>query len=56
MDVEEVVGGLIDPSHDIGAERDIVHEMSVHDVEVEPIRASLYSAGDFRAEARKIRR
>lgn len=45
--VEEDVVDLIDGFDDGGAERDVVDEVSVHDVEVHPVCAGVDGADDF---------
>ena len=66
----EVTLGMLDHEVDVGrnidlladrrakrrAERNIVHEMAVHHVEVNPVRAGGLSAANFRAEVGKISR
>ena len=39
MGVEEDVVGLVDGLHEGGTEGDVVHEVAVHHIEVDPIRA-----------------
>jgi len=42
--------------HHVGAEREVRHEMRVHDVEVQRVRAGPRHAGDFRAERADVLR
>lgn len=50
MDIEEDVVGFVDGLDDGGAEGDVVHEMAVHDIEVEPIGTGEDGARDFLAD------
>ena len=50
VDIEEGVVGGIDGLDDGRAERDVVHEMPVHHIEMHPIGPGLHRAGDFIAD------
>ena len=53
--IEENVVRLVDCLHHRRAERNIVHEMAVHHIEVQPIRPGVDGAGGFLAHFREIR-
>src|SRR5204863_7981594 len=56
MDVERKLGVFADRRDDRGPERNVVHKMAIHDVEVQPVRARFFRAMDLGFEMRKIRR
>src|SRR4051794_14318614 len=56
MDVERKLGLLADTTYHDWAERDVVDEVAVHDVAVDPIRAGLGDATDLFVQTGKIGR
>ena len=54
VDIEGAGGALARGGDEGGAEGDVIDEMAVHDVHVQPIGAGLLRAGDFFAEAAEI--
>lgn len=51
VDVEEDIVGFVDGLDDGGAKRDVIDEMPVHDVEVEPVGARVDGAAGFLIDA-----
>ena len=56
MDIEENVIRLVHRLDDRRAEGNVFHEVTVHHVEMHPVRAGMDRAADFIADAGKIRR
>lgn len=54
VDVEEDVVGFVDGGDELGAEADIVDEVAVHDIEVEPVDACADGAGAFFCETAPV--
>ncbi len=54
VDIEREVRVARSGLHDGGAEGDVVHEVPVHDVAMDPIAPGLGDAGDFLAEAAEV--
>jgi hypothetical protein len=55
MDVERKLRLFSDGGDHGGTERNVIDEVAVHDIEMEPICAGLFSAMDLVFEAREIR-
>ena len=47
-------GGFGDGIHEGGAERNVVHEMAVHDIEMVPVGSGGFGAADFFVEASEV--
>src|ERR1051325_3255627 len=54
MNIERELGVFVHKIDNRRAERNIVHEMAVHNVAMDPVGAGLFDALEFRGEARKI--
>jgi hypothetical protein len=54
MNIERELRLFADRSHHGRTERDVVHEVAVHDVEVKPVSPRFYGAADFIGETREI--
>ena len=54
VDIEEDVVGFVDGGDELGAEADIVDEVAVHDIEVEPVDACADGAGAFVGETAPV--
>ena len=52
--IEENIVRLVNCLHHRWAEGNIVHEMPVHDIKVQPIRSGVDGAGGFLAHIREI--
>lgn len=55
VDIKEDVIGLMDGLNYGGTERNVVHEVAVHHIEMHPIGAGMDGAGGFLTDAREIR-
>ena len=55
MDVERKLGVLSHGRDHGGTEGNIVHEMAIHDVEMQPIGAGIFGAMDLGFETREVR-
>ena len=56
VNVDHALGGGADGLHDEWADRDVRHESSIHDVDVDPIGTGLADGPDFSLKAAKISR
>jgi hypothetical protein len=54
MDIHDLLGCRANRSYDQWANRDVGHETAVHDVDVDPIRASAVDRLDFSLKPAKI--
>ena len=54
--VERNLGHLVDGLHDQRSERDVRHEMAVHDVQVQQVGATPFDLGDLRCQRGEIGR
>lgn len=54
VDVEEDVIGFVDSGDELGAEADVIDEVSVHDIEVEPVGTCADGAGAFVGETAPV--
>ncbi len=54
MEVEEDIVGSVDGFHHGGAEGDVVDEMSVHDIEVQPVATGCDGPRAFFGDTRKV--
>jgi hypothetical protein len=55
MDVERKLSVFADGGDDRGPERNVIDEMAIHDVEMQPVCARLFHAVDLAFEMGKIR-
>jgi hypothetical protein len=54
MDIERELGVFADSRDDRGPEGNIIDEMAIHDVEMEPIGARFFDQVDLRFKMREI--